>query len=279
MADFENERGMQPTLGDGQAPHRMPALFVGHGSPMLALADDELTHGLADMGNRVISTFGKPKAILAVSAHWYTPGIRVQTADKPRQVYDMYGFPDELYQVTYPVDGCPELGKRVLAIEGLGTQEDNRWGIDHGVWTLLVHMFPKADIPVVEYSIDRRADARAAYEQGQKLACLRDEGYLILGSGNVVHNLGAVEWDNPHGTPEADAFDAAIRQAVEARDDETVLDWAKIPHAQYAAPTPDHFMPLPVILGASVGERPVVFNGVRNLGSMSMTSYAFGLEA
>ena len=256
---------------------RMPAVFVGHGSPMLALAHDGETRELRRIGDDVIAAHGKPKAILAISAHWYTNYTNVQTDEHPKQIYDMYGFPDELYEVDYPAAGSPELGRAVLDLPGLRVQENNQWGIDHGVWTPLVHMFPHADIPIAEFSVSRQLDARESYEVGRKLAALRDEGYLVLGSGNVVHNLRAVEWDNPHGTPMADAFDNAVRTAVQARDDEAVLAYEKLPHAAYAVPTPDHFLPLAYVLGASQGEKPQVFNNIRNLGSISITGYAFGL--
>lgn len=256
---------------------RMPAVFVGHGSPMLALEHNEVTQGLADMGKRIIEEFGMPKAMLAVSAHWFTVGTRVQTTEKPEQVNDMYGFPEELYELTYPVDGCPELGHAVLDIEGIDAIEDNSWGIDHGVWTPLYHMFPKANIPIVELSVNRQLTARQSYEIGTRLARLRDQGYIVLGSGNVVHNLRAAQWNNPTGISEAVAFNDAIRQAVEARDDEVVIDYEQLPNAAYAVPTPDHFLPLLYILGASQGEKPVVFNNVCNLGSMAMTGFVFGM--
>jgi 4,5-DOPA dioxygenase extradiol len=274
------EGQQQSSGGDGAARRRMPAVFVGHGSPMLALNHDELTDGLAAMGARIRRDFGTPRAILAVSAHWYSHGgTRVQTSAKPRQIYDMYGFPQALYDLRYPVAGFPELGRRVLGLPGVSARADDEWGIDHGVWTPLVHMFPDADVPVVELSVDDALAPRQCYEIGRALATLRDEGYLVLGSGNVVHNLFEVQWDNPHGTSAADAFDAAVRARVEARDDEGVIDYAHLPHARYAVPTPDHFLPLLYVLGASAGERPFVFNAVRQQGSVSMTSYAFGLDA
>lgn len=257
--------------------NRMPAAFIGHGSPMLALAHDDVTRQLRRIGEEIVAAHGTPKAILAVSAHWYTNCTSVQTDAHPKQIYDMYGFPEALYEVDYPVAGCPELGQAVLNIPGLRVRENNTWGIDHGVWTPLVHLFPRANIPVVEFSVSRELDAWASYEVGRKLAGLREEGYLLLGSGNVVHNLGAVEWDNPHGSRRADEFDEAVRTAVQARDDEAVLAYEKLPHAAYAVPTPDHYLPLAYLLGAAQGEEPRVFNNVRNLGSISMTSYAFGL--
>lgn len=261
----------------GTNAKRMPAVFVGHGSPMLALQHDSVTEGLAQMGERIVDAFGKPRAILAVSAHWFTRGTFVQTTASPRQIYDMYGFPEELYEVKYPVAGCPQLGKRVLELLGNRACDNDDWGIDHGVWTPLVHMFPQADVPIVELSVNKKLDATESFELGRALAPLRDEGYLVLGSGNTVHNLGAVLWDSDRGTPQTDTFDDAVIRAVEARDDATALAYEKLPYARYAVPTPDHYLPLAYILGASQGETPVVFNRVRTLGSIAMTSYAFGL--
>ena len=245
---------------------------------MLALAHDDITESLAAIGGRIVEGFGKPKGILAVSAHYYRRGTLVQTEQSPRQIYDMYGFPEELYQVKYPVEGSPELGNRVLATEELGAREDNTWGIDHGVWTPLVHMFPKADIPIVELSVNANLDARASYEAGRLLAPLRDEGYLVTGSGNVVHNLRETEWENPGGSKPAERFNAFIVDQVQKRNDDAVLNFQTHADAAYAVPTPDHFLPLPYVLGASQGEAPLVFNNRCNLGSMAMTGFAFGLE-
>ena len=163
-----------------------------------------------------------------------------------------------------------------LALERLELRHDS-WGIDHGAWSILVHIFPEADIPVVQLSVNGDITERAAYDLGQRLASLREKGYLIMGSGNVVHNLRRVEWENEHGSLAADRFDEAIKAAIEQRDDEAVIDYHRYPAADYAVPTPDHFLPLLYILGASQGESPYIFNNVRNLGSMALTGYAFGL--
>uniref|UniRef100_UPI00402796E6 dioxygenase family protein n=1 Tax=Mitsuokella multacida TaxID=52226 RepID=UPI00402796E6 len=228
---------------------KMPAIFVGHGSPMIALDHNELTDTYHRLGKRILEEFGKPRAILMVSAHWYTHGTLVQSAAKPRQVYDMYGFPPELYALKYEPTGFAALTREVTDLLGNGVEVDDNWGIDHGTWSILVHIFPEADIPVVQLSVNGDIAACQSYELGQKLASLREKGYLIMGSGNVVHNLRRVEWENEHGNPDAD----------------------------YAVPTPDHFLPLLYVLGASQGESPYIFNNIRNLGSMALTGYAFGL--
>lgn len=159
---------------------KMPAVFVGHGSPMIALDHNELTETYRRLGERILAEFGKPKAILMISAHWYTRGTLVQSAAKPRQVYDMYGFPKELYELKYEPAGCADLTRAVTDLLGEGVEVDDSWGIDHGTWSILVHIFPQADIPVVQLSINGLIDARQSYELGQKLASLREKGYLIM---------------------------------------------------------------------------------------------------
>lgn len=256
---------------------RMSVVFTGHGSPMLALEHTEVTRTLAKLGTRIVEECGTPRAILAVSAHWYAPGTFVQSAVHPRQVYDMYGFPHELYEVDYPVDGSAELTKAAQEALGDRVAINDNWGIDHGTWTVLVHMFPKADISVVQLSVDQGASARDAYEIGRALESLRDQGFLIVGSGNTVHNLGMVEWGNEGGTKRAHRFDNAVVDAVKRRDDETAIAYEKLPDAAYAVPTPDHYLPLLYCLGAAPGEKPCVFNNVCNLGSIAMTGFAFGM--
>lgn len=257
---------------------RMPVVFTGHGSPMLALEDSPVTRELHALGRRIERDFDKPKAILSISAHWYWEGTYVQTAPEPTQIYDMYGFPPELYQVKYPARGSAELSARVLELLGADVQADNRWGIDHGSWTVLVHLFPEADVPVVQLSVDQMKNPRQVFELGQALAPLRDEGYLILGSGNVVHNLYQVDWDHPDdASPECRAFNADVISRVRAHDDEGLLNWEELPHARYAVPTPDHYMPLLYALGAARGDDAQVFNDVCNLGSIAMTGFAFGM--
>jgi 4,5-DOPA dioxygenase extradiol len=203
----------------------MPVLFAGHGSPMLALEQSDATRELRAVGDRVIEQFGKPKAILAISAHWYTRGTFVQTAESPKQVYDMYGFPKELYDFQYPVQGCPALGERVCELLGDRVRVSNDWGIDHGTWTVLCHMFPTADIPVVQLSVDGTISREAILEIGRQLAPLRDEGYLIFASGNVVHNLRRVEWENPNGSEACIAFNETVKEKIAARDDRAVMQY------------------------------------------------------
>ena len=256
---------------------KMPVIFVGHGDPMIALKINEMTETLKKIGKNIIEKHGEPKAILCISAHWYTKDTFIQSTEIPNQVYDMFGFPNELYEVKYPVKGSKELTKDVEKILGNEVKINDDWGIDHGTWTVFVHMFPEAKIPVVQLSVDANLSANKAYKLGEKLAKLREKGYLIVGSGNIVHNLRKIEWDNPKGTQEADKFDRYISENISKREDEKVIKYEEHEYSNYAVPTPDHFMPILYILGASQGEKPYIFNEMRELGSLSMTSYAFGL--
>jgi 4,5-DOPA dioxygenase extradiol len=257
---------------------RTPVIFSGHGSPMIALEQDEITAGMEAAGSKVLKEYGTPKAILAVSAHWYTEGTFTQSEEHPSQIYDMYGFPQELYQVKYPVHGDPALADRITELLGNRVAVDNSWGIDHGTWTVLVHMFPKADIPVVQLSVDSTLTSEECFEIGKKLAPLRDEGYLVFGSGNIVHNLRRVEWDNPGGTPMTRAFNDYVIHAMENGEKDRILHYTKGPGAAYAVPTPEHYLPLLYCLGAADGDPAQVFNNVCNLGSIAMTGFFWSKE-
>lgn len=255
---------------------RMPVIFSGHGSPMLALEHNDITRTLRETGEQLLASQGKPKAILAVSAHWYQGETLVQSAAHPRQIYDMYGFPEELYEVRYNAVGSPALTEEVKNLLGGAVRVDDSWGIDHGTWTVLVHLFPKADIPVVQLSVNGRLTPAKCADLGRKLAPLREEGYLILGSGNVVHNLRMVDWDNEDGSPACKRFNDYITEAVLAGDTNQVLHYGTHPDASYAVPTPDHFLPLCYCLGAADGDAARAFNNVCSLGAIAMTGYVFG---
>lgn len=252
---------------------KMPVIFSGHGDPMLALRDDEVTRTLHSVGKTITDKYGKPKAILMISAHWYTHGTMIQSAENPKQIYDMYGFPHALYEVQYPAKGCAALTESVQRLLGKAVRVNDSWGIDHGAWTVLVHMFPQADIPVVQLSVNGDISAEQAYAIGKDLPALREEGYLIMGSGNVVHNLRMVEWDNPDGSEKTVRFNQIVTDAVIRHQDRTVIHFENIPFSSYAVPTPDHYLPLIYCLGASAGSDVQVFNNVCNLGSIAMTSY------
>ena len=185
---------------------RMPTLFIGHGSPMNAIEDTPWSRAWQELGAGL-----KPKAILVISAHWMTPGVGVTAMEKPETIHDFGGFPDALFAAQYPAPGKPELAQRIQAL--LSPQPvslDQSWGLDHGAWSILMHLFPEADIPVLQLSLDLSQPNRFHYELGQRLRPLRDEGVLILASGNVVHNLRLIQWQNSHPAP---AMVAAHRKA------------------------------------------------------------------
>lgn len=254
---------------------KMPVVFSGHGDPMIALRNDEVTRGMSEVGRIIQKEYGKPKAILSVSGHWYADGTYIQSTAVPKQLYDMYGFPKELYEVKYPVTGYARLTNRVLALLGDGVCVNGAWGIDHGTWTVLVHMFPDADIPVVQLSIDRYLSNEECFGIGGKLAALREEGYLVFGSGNIVHNLRRVEWDNPYGTEMTLNFNQYIIDKIARGDAASVIHYENGPDAAYAVPTAEHYLPLLYCLGAAGSDKAEVFNNVCNLGSMAMTGFVW----
>lgn len=266
---------MSDTAVNAKTP-KQAAIFVGHGDPMMALREDSIAQSLHAVGTRLAQM--QPKALLVISAHWYTRTTLVQSALHPKQIYDMYGFPDELYQLEYHPEGNTQLTQRVQELLGNDVAIDDSWGIDHGAWAPLHHLVPAADIPVVMLSTARGKDAQYAFELGKRLAPLRDEGYAIIGSGNIVHNLRTTDWQNPGGTPQATEFNDAIRTAILQGNTGQLIDFHSLPFARYAVPTSDHYLPLLTVIGSAIGEKPEVFNDVLNLGSISMTSYAFGLE-
>jgi 4,5-DOPA dioxygenase extradiol len=256
---------------------KLPSIFFGHGNPMNALYKNSYTEAWAELGRSI----PRPDAILCVSAHWYIPAIGVTAMDRPRTIHDFGGFPRELFEVRYPAPGSPDLAERVGEMLGGDVILDTvRWGLDHGTWSVLCHVFPDADIPVVQLSIDETKPSEWHYEFGKQLAPLRDEGVLVMGSGNLVHNLHAYAWGDQTREP----FDWALRFESEAR--KLMIEADHHPLATYelmgkdallAAPTPDHFLPLLYVLGTQrEGDRvsfPVEgFDG----GSISMLSVMIG---
>jgi 4,5-DOPA dioxygenase extradiol len=258
--------------GRGEAMMKMPVVFVGHGSPMNAIEDNNYTRGWRKMAERI----PKPKVILSVSAHWYTNGTRIMNEENPRTVYDMYGFPKELYEITYNTPGSPEIAKMAKTLISKETKYDNSWGIDHGTWSVLVHMYPDRDILVFQISIDAYAPPVVHYKIGKELNALREQGVLLFGTGNIVHNLRLVDWHQENkGFDWAYEFDEYIYKSIMNGNNENVLnynDLGKI--AKLAVPTPDHFYPLLYILGATEkGDTVSVYNKSCELGSLTMTSY------
>ena len=253
---------------------RMPVLFAGHGSPMSAIENSADTKAWQALGKQI----PQPRAVLSISAHWYTDGSRIQTSPHPKQIYDMYGFPQELYDLKYRPAGDPALAAQVQSlVRSPAVHADNTWGIDHGTWAVLCKIFPKADIPVVQLSVNSRLQPDQHYAIGKALSSLRSQGVLIFASGDVVHNLRRIDWDKEDGFDWADSFDTAIRDAVLKKDHETVIHYDRLGRpADLSVPTPEHFLPLLYALGASDdSDQVTVFNDRRTLGSLSMTGYLF----
>jgi len=254
---------------------KMPVLFVGHGSPMNAIEENPFVEEWKMLGRKL----PRPKAILAVSAHWFTDGTRVNNAEAPQMVYDMYGFPPALYRIVYGAKGSPHFAHRAAELIGGNTVTfDNSWGLDHGSWSVLHRIFPAADIPVFQLSINGRLSPAGHYQMGRKLRALREEGVLIFGSGNVVHNLATVNLNLPGGYTWAEDFDAYIQENVLKRDDDNVIDYKKAgASALKAFTTIEHFAPLLYVLSAAdEADKVSVFNDSCIGGSLSMTSYLIG---
>lgn len=256
---------------------RMPTIFFGHGNPMHAIQRNEYTDGWSKLGREL----PRPNAVVCISAHWYPPATLVTAMERPRTIHDFGGFPRALFEVEYPAPGAPELAARIqslLAPVAVGL--DQRWGLDHGTWSVLTHVFPDADVPVLQVSIDETQPAQFHYDLGRRLAPLRDEGVLVIGSGNLVHNLHTYAW----GRHAQEPFDWAVRFENKAREcisngnHQPLIDYETLGRdAQLSAPTPDHYLPLLYILGAQQSDDAVRFpvEGVDG-GSISMLTVQLG---
>ncbi|HYC93593.1 MAG TPA: 4,5-DOPA dioxygenase extradiol [Thermoanaerobaculia bacterium] len=252
----------------------MPAVFFGHGNPMNALQNNAWTEGWNAIGRNM----PRPKAILCVSAHWYPPATLVTAVRQPRTIHDFGGFPKPLFEVQYPAPGDLELCNRVQELTG--AELDEQWGLDHGTWSVLVHVFPGVDIPVVQLSIDETQPARFHYDLGRRLAPLREEGVLVMGSGNLVHNLHAYGWGRhvPEPYDWAVRFERSAREWMSAGDHQPLLEYTSLGRdAMLSAPTPDHYLPLLYVLGAQQPGDSVSFpvEGVDG-GSVSMLTVQVG---
>ena len=259
-----------------ETPKRMPAVFFGHGSPMNALEQNRYTEAWAAFGKAV----PRPRAILCVSAHWYINATAVTAMPRPRTIHDFYGFPKKLFEVQYPAPGLPEMSEEIAELvqpTRVGLDHDS-WGIDHGTWSVLVHAFPDADIPVLQLSIHALRSFDSHFELGARLAALRERGVLIVGSGNIVHNLRALDWSQPEAAFDwTRRFDEAAREILTERPSDTV---ALRDHPDYAksSPTPDHFIPLLYLAGLASASGETLSPLVEGYayGSLSMAAYTLG---
>ena len=257
-----------------ETAYTMPALFIGHGSPMNAIEDNEFSRAWAEHGRKLPS----PRAILCISAHWETRGPQVTAMAQPRTIYDFYGFPQPLYETTYPAPGSPELAHVVQGlVEDPAIQLDHSWGLDHGAWSVLCRLFPDARTPVVQLSLDRSLSPQAHYDLGHQLRALRRKGVLIVGSGNIVHNLRLVVWqDTAHDW--AREFDETIRRLIVSGDHASIVDYPKLgPAARLSIPTNEHFLPLLYVLALQEPAEAIQFFAERvTLGAISMRSLQIG---
>ena len=257
---------------------RMPAAFIGHGSPMNTLELNDFTRAWRALG----TALPRPRAVLSISAHWFIQGTAVTAMARPRVIHDFYGFPPSLFAFDYPAPGSPELAREIVDLVGPGRVglDHDSWGLDHGTWSVLAHLLPAADVPVLQLSIHAAAPLAYHVDLGARLAPLRDRGILILGSGNVVHNLRRVDWSyGDRGFDWAERFDAHVRGLMTSNP-AALEQVQRHPDHDLAVPTAEHFLPLAYLAGvcAATGEAARPFAEGRTLGSLSMTSYLVGMS-
>lgn len=267
-------------ISDGfKTTEKMPVLFLGHGSPMNAIEENQFVAGFREVSKKIPT----PNAILCVSAHWFTDGTFVTAMEMPKTIHDFYGFPKELFEVQYPAPGNPALAKETAELLApVLVEEDHSWGLDHGAWSVIRHLYPKADIPVIQLSIDYTKPPQYHFDLAKKLNKLREKGILIIGSGNIVHNLRMIDWRN------INTVGSGWDWAIEAREKtnnwlldgnfQNLIDYQKQGAAlQYAVPTPDHYLPLIYTLGLEEkSDEMSLFNDELIGGSLSMTSVRIG---
>lgn len=256
---------------------RMPVVFIGHGNPMNAIQDNPFTDSLLQLGK----SLPKPTAILTISAHWLSAGTFVTRMPQPKTIHDFYGFPQALFDVQYPAPGDPELAKRIQALSERPKiqADDHAWGLDHGTWAVLRKMYPDADIPVLQLSIDMSEPPSFHVELGKKLQALREQGVLILGSGNIVHNLRRADWNQSNqGFDWAIEFDQWAKEQLVKRDFKSLQDeFMSTTAGRLSVPTPDHYLPLLYVLGAVSDKDQLSFSFEGyDMGAISMRSLVFG---
>lgn len=264
---------------DWKGEARMPVLFLGHGSPMNAIEENAFVQGF----RKTAQQLPKPRAIVCVSAHWETRGTKVTAMEQPRTIHDFGGFPQALFDVQYPAPGSPVLAKETSALAKSTTIElDEHWGLDHGAWSVIKHLFPAADVPVIQLSLDRNLSPAAHYRLASELAALRERGVLVVGSGNMVHNLRMVAWDKlqvpGYGYDWAIEANESMKKHLRSGNHQALIDFNKQGQAwNLAIPTPEHYLPLLYTLGmAGKNEQLRLFNDETLGGSLSMTSVMVG---
>jgi len=250
---------------------KMPVLFLGHGNPMNAIIENEFAHGWQQMGK----SLPLPHAILCVSAHWETKGTYATAMKQPKTIHDFYGFPKALFDVEYPAPGSPVLAtetKNAVTKTEVGLDDD--WGLDHGCWSVLKHLYPKADVPVVQVSLDYTKPAQWHYELAKELASLRNKGVLIIGSGNIVHNLRMIDFHNPGGFDWAIEANTKMKRLIETRNHQSLINYSSLgKEVQLSIPTPEHYLPLLYTLALQEENETIsFFNDKTEVGSISMTS-------
>ncbi len=246
-----------------------PALFIGHGNPMNALETNEFSLEWEQLGAKL----QQPKSIVCISAHWTTQEPMITAMDEPRTIHDFYGFPDELSQVQYPSPGNPVLAQEICHHTHSKIKPDLRWGIDHGTWSILKQMFPDAEIPVIQLSISNNLTPKEHFELGEQLKYLRTQNVLVLGSGNIVHNLGKIKWAD-EAYPWAEEFDELVKQKITSRDFDTLINYQNLPQASLSIPTPEHYLPMLYILGMINPHSNISFFCENvTMGAISMTSF------
>ena len=254
---------------------RMPVLFVGHGSPMYAIEENEFVQIWRNLGE----SLPRPQAIICVSAHWETRGTQVTSMQNPPTIHDFGGFPSELYEVQYPAPGNPDLAKGIIQSNISATiRADEKWGLDHGAWSVIRRIYPKADIPIIQLSLDYHKSPKEHYDLAKELAAFREKGVMIIGSGNIVHNLRQVSWDRPddeeYGHDWAIEANDLVKKLILENNHQALIDYKSLGRAvQLAVPTPDHFLPLLYALAMKRDDEEVsFFNDKAVMGSLTMTS-------
>ncbi len=278
-ANIMETNALNNLMNSGEKSARMPVLFVGHGSPMYAIEENEFVRTWRKLGEEL----PRPKAILCISAHWETNGTLVTAMPKPMTIHDFGGFPKELFAVQYPAPGSPELALETKrSLTSVTVELDEKWGLDHGAWSVIRNIYPKADIPVIEMSLDYNKPPQYHYDLAKELSALRDKGVLIIGSGNIVHNLRMVAWDKmnepEYGFDWAIQANDKIKQLIINNNHKELINYTLLGReVQLAVPTPEHYLPLLYTLALKGTNEPVsFFNDKAVMGSLAMTSVKIG---